>query len=115
MDASKVQPRQEPLITTTSQRTKSVESNESAVETRSANDQDDSSKVSAQTVQLSDTSIRLSASSPVRSSDRSAPIENREQAQQAARQIIADFQSNPAQAQGTHSNITENAVKSLLG
>ena len=115
MDASKVQPRQEPLITTTSQRAKNAEKNESVIETRSTNEQDDSSKVSTQTVQLSDTSIRLSASSPVKSSDRSAPIENKEQAQQMARQIIADFQSNPVQAQGTHSNITENAVKSLLG
>ncbi|WP_432740592.1 hypothetical protein ABXJ76_11345 [Methylobacter sp. G7] len=115
MDASKVQPRQEPLITTTSQRAKSLEKNESSIETRSTNEQDDSSKISTPTVQLSDTSIRLSASSPVKSSDRSAPIENKEQAQQMARQIIADFQSNPAQAQGTHSNITENAVKSLLG
>ena len=115
MDASKVQARQEPLITTTSQRAKSVEKNESAIETRSTNEQDDSSKVSTQTVQFSDASLKLSASSPVKSSDRTAPIENKEQAQQAARQIITAFQSNPAQAQGTHSNVTENAVKSLLG
>jgi hypothetical protein len=115
MDASKVQPRQEPLITTTPQRAKSVEKNESTIENRSTNEPDDNSKASTPTVQLSDTSIRLSASSPVKSSDRSAPIENKEQAHQMARQIIADFQSNPAQAQGTHSNITENAVKSLLG
>ncbi len=115
MDASKVQPRQESLITTTSQHAKNVESKESVITTQSTKDQDDRSTVSAPTIQLSDTSIRLSASSPVNSSDRSAPIENKEQAQQMASQIIADFQSNPAQTQGAHSNITENAVKSLLG
>ncbi|MBL6987178.1 MAG: hypothetical protein ISR72_09110 [Methylobacter sp.] len=115
MDASKVQARPELLINTASQRAQSVENKEPAIETRSDNDQDDSSKVSDSTVNLSDTALKLSASSPVKSTDRSAPIENSAQAQQAAQKIIADFQSNPVQAQGTQSNVTENAVKSLLG
>lgn len=115
MDASKIQPRQEPLITpTSSQRTKSLENNEPAIETRADNDQDDSSKISGETVKLSDASLKLSTSSPVKSSDRS-PIENRDQAQQVLNRLISDIQSNPSQAQGVHSKIFDSAVKSLLG
>lgn len=116
MDAGKIQPRQEPLITpTSSQRTKSLESNESAIETRADNDQDDSSKVSGETVKLSNTSLKLSTSSPVKSSDRSAPIENKDQAQQALNQLISDIQSNPSQAHAAQSKVFSSAVKSLLG
>jgi hypothetical protein len=116
MDASAIQPRQEALVTpASSQRTKSLENDGPAIETRSDNDQDDSLKVTKETVNLSDTSLKLSSSSPVQSSDQSAPIENKNQAQQALSQLIADFQSNPSQAQGAHSNIFSGAVKSLLG
>lgn len=116
MDASKVQPRQDALIASAaSQRAKSLESNEPAIETRSDNDQDDSPKVSGETVKLSDTSVKLSSSSPVKSSDKSAPLESRDQAQQAVKQLIADFQSNPSQAHEAHSNVFAGAVKSLLG
>lgn len=116
MDASKVQARQEALITPpSSQRTKGLESNEPAIETRADNDRDDSSTVSGETVKLSDTSLKLSTSSPVKSSDRSAPIADKDQAQQALSQLIADIQSNPSQAQGAHGNIFDGAVKSLLG
>ncbi len=92
-----------------------LENKEPAIETQSDNDQDDSQQVSSETVKLSDTSVKLSSSSPVKSSDKSTPLENRQQAQEAAKQIIADIQSNPSQAQGAHSNITENSVRSLLG
>lgn len=116
MDASTIQPRQDALIASaSSQRTISVENNEPAIETRSDSDQDDSSKVSGETVKLSDTSLKLSSSSPVKSSDRAASIEDKDQAQQAVKQLIADIQSNPSQAQGAHSNVTENSVRSLLG
>ncbi len=116
MDASIIQTRPDTLITTaSSQRTKSLENNEPAIETRSDNDQDDSLNVSKETVNLSDTSLKLSTSSPVKSSDQAAAIENKDQAQQALSQLIADFQSNPSQAQGAHSNIFDGAVKSLLG
>lgn len=116
MDASKVQTRQEALITpAASQRTKSLESNEPAIETQPDNDQDDSPKVSGETVTLSDTSLKLSSSSPVKSSDRSAPIENEAQAQQSVNQLIADFKSDPSRAYGAQSNVFSGAVKSLLG
>lgn len=116
MDASTIQPRPEALVTpASSTRTKSVENNEPAIETQSDNDQDNSSKVSQETVNLSDTSLKLSASSPVKSSDKSAPIDNQDQAQQALSQLLADFQSNPSQAQGAQSNVFAGAVKSLLG
>jgi hypothetical protein len=117
MDASKLQPRSDAFINpVSSQRINNgLESNESAIETRSDNDQPGSSNVSGETVKLSDTSLKLSTSSPVKSSDKSAPIENKDQAQQALSQFIADIQSNPAQAQGAHSNIFASAVKSLLG
>jgi hypothetical protein len=98
-----------------SQRLKSPESNESAIETRSDSGQDDRSTVSGETVNLSDTSVKLSSSSPVKSTDRFAPIENKDQAQQVLNQLLADFQSSPSLAQNSHSNVTENAVKSLLG
>lgn len=115
MDASKIT-RPDPLITTAlSTRTKSVESNEPTIETRPDNDQDGSRNISNGSVNLSDTSLKLSTSSPVKSSDRSAPIENKDQAQQALNQLIADFQNNPSQAQGVHGNIFAGAVKSLLG
>jgi len=116
MDISTIQQRPEALITpASSPRTKSLESNEPAIETRSDNDQDDSPTVSAETVKLSDTSVKLSSSSPVKSTDRAAPIEDKDQAQQAIKQLLADFQSNPSQAHGAHSNIFAGAVKSLLG
>ncbi|HEY8160119.1 MAG TPA: hypothetical protein VIF10_15595 [Methylobacter sp.] len=116
MDASKLQPRSDTFISPASSlRTNDLKSSESAIETRPDNDQDDSSNVSGGTVKLSDTSLKLSTSSPVKSSDRSAPIENKDQAQQALSQLIADIQNNPAQAQGAHSNIFDRAVKSLLG
>lgn len=98
-----------------SQRTKVLESNEPAIETQSDNDQDDSQQVSGGTVKLSDTSVKLSSSSPVKSTDRAAPLENKDQAQQAVKQLIADIQSSLSQAQGAHGNVTENSVRSLLG
>lgn len=116
MDASKIQPRQEALVSpATAQRTKNVDNNEPAIETRPDNDQDDSLKVPKETVNLSDTSLKLSSSSPVKSSDQSAPIENKDQAQQALSRLLADMQSNPSQAHGAHSNVFSGAVKSLLG
>ena len=116
MDPITTKPRQDALITaTSSQRAKSLENNEPAVETRSDNDQDDSQKVSTETVKLSDTSLKLSTSSSVKSSDKPASIETKDQAQQALSQLIADFQSNPSLAQDAHSNVFAGAVKSLLG
>ncbi len=116
MEASAMQSRSDAFVAPApSQRAKSLESNEPAIETRSDNDQDDSSKVSGETVKLSDTSVKLSSSSPVKSSDKSASLENSDQAQQAVKQLIADFQSNPSQTQGAHSNVFAGAVKSLLG
>ena len=116
MDASTIQSRPNAPITTPSpQQAKSLERNEPAVETRPDSDQDDSQKVSNGGLTLSDTSLKLSASSPVKSSDKSAPIENKDQAQQAVRQLLADLQSNPSQAQGAQSNVFAGAVQSLLG
>jgi len=116
MEETTIQPRSNAFVTpASSQRTKSMESNEPTIETRSDYDQDDSQQVFGETVKLSDTSVKLSSSSPVKSSDKSAPLENRQQAQEAAKQIIADIQSNPSQAHSTHSNVTEHAVRSLLG
>lgn len=116
MDASKIQSKSDTFITpTASRRTAGLESSEPTLETRANNDQADSSNISAETVKLSDTSLKLSTSSPVKSSDQSAPIENKDQVQQALSQLIADIQSNPAQAQAAHSNIFNGAVKSLLG
>jgi hypothetical protein len=117
MDASKILPRQDSLIAAASaQRASSVESNESAIETQSDNDQDNSSTVSSSaTVKFSDASLKLSASSPVKSTDRSASVENSDQAQQLANRLYADFQSDPSQAQAAHSNVFAGAVKSLLG
>lgn len=116
MDASKIQPRQEALVSpATAQRTKNVDNNEPAIETRPDSDQDDSLKVPKETVKLSDTSLKLSSSSPVKSSDQSAPIENKDQAQQALSRLLADMQSNPSQAHGAHSNVFSGAVQSLLG
>ena len=116
MEASTIKSQSGAFITSpSSQRAKSLESNEPAIESRSDNDQDDSLKVSGETVNLSDTSVKLSSSSPVKSTDRSAPLENRQQAQEAVKQLNADIQSNPSQAQGAHSNAFSDAVKSLLG
>lgn len=114
MDA--IQPRQDPLSTLgSSQLTKGLENNEPAIETQADKDQDDSSKVSNGTVKFSDTSLKLSASTPVQSSDQATPIENKDQAQQALSQLLADFQNNPSQAHGAQSKVFSGAVKSLLG
>ncbi len=116
MDTSTIQTRPNTLINTaSSQRTNNLENNEPAIETRPDNDQDDSLQVPQETVKLSDKSLKLSTSSPVKSTDQAPAIENKDQAQQALNQLIADFQSNPAQAQGAHSRIFDGAVKSLLG
>jgi hypothetical protein len=92
-----------------------VESNEPSIETLPNNDQEGGLQASKETVRLSDASLKLSTSSPVKSSDQAASIESKDQAQQVLSQLIADIQSNPAQAQGAHSNIFDGAVKSLLG
>jgi hypothetical protein len=116
MAATTIQPGQGAINTPVpSQRAKSLESNEPTIETRSDYDQDDGQQVFGETVKLSDTSVKLSSSSPVKSSDKSAPLENRQQAQEAVKQLIADFQSNPSQTQDAHSNVFADAVKSLLG
>lgn len=122
MDASAIT-RTDTLITpASSQRPKNLESNEPAIETRPDNDQDNSLKVANEpvkstdeTVTLSDTSLKLSTSSPVKSSDRATSVENRDQAQQALSQLLTDFKSNPTQALGAQSNVFAGAVKSLLG
>lgn len=123
MDTSAIQSRQDAVLAQVSaQRAKNLESNESAVETRPDNAQASSLqapgnevKVPDATVELSNASKTLSASSPVKSSDRGNTIENRDQAQQALSQLLADFKSNPAQAQAAQSNVFSGAVKSLLG
>lgn len=116
MATNTIQPRQDALVSPmSSQRTNSLENNKPAIESQPDNDQSDSSKVSDETVKLSDTSLKLSTSSPVKSSDQPAAIENKDQAQQALSQLIADFQGNPSQGQAAHSNIFDGAVKSLLG
>jgi hypothetical protein len=116
MDASKLQPKSDTFITpAASRRTNNLESSDSTLETRTDNDQAGGANISAETIKLSDTSLKLSKSSPVKSSDQSAPIENKDQAQQTLSQLIADIQSNPAQAQAAHSNIFNGAIKSLLG
>ncbi|MGZ5006424.1 MAG: hypothetical protein ACXWFI_00805 [Methylobacter sp.] len=116
MDAGTIQARPDPIINTTSSlQAKSVGNNEPAIETRPDNDQDDSLKTPKETVNFSDTSLKLSASSPVKSSDQSPVIDNQDQAQQASSRFIADMQSNPVQALAAHSNIFEGAVKLLLG
>jgi len=123
MDTSAIQSRQDALLAQVSaQRAKTQESNESAVETRPDNAQagslqvpSDAVNASGETVDLSATAVKLSTSSPVQSTDRSPPIENRDQAQQALSQLLEDFKSNPAQARGAQSNVFSGAVKSLLG
>jgi hypothetical protein len=116
METSSVQARPETLINpAASQRLQTPEKNEPAIETQSDNDQDDSQKVSKETVKLSDTSLKLSANSPVKSSDKPAPIENSAQAQEVASNLKADIENNPVQARGAQSQVFSGAVKSLLG
>lgn len=100
---------------TSSQLTKNLENKEPALETLPDNDTDDSLKTATGTLNLSNTSIKLSASSPVQSTDQAPPIETKDQAQQALGKLLADFQSNPSLALGAHSNAFSSAVKSLLG
>ncbi len=116
MDTSSIQTRPDAFVNTAStQRTKSLENNEPALENQSNNDPDNDLNVSKETINLSNASLKLSTSSPVKSSDQAAAITNKDQAQQALKQLIADFQSNPSQAQAAQSNIFDGAVKSLLG
>lgn len=116
MDASTIQPRTDALATLAStQSAKTLENNQPAIETLSDIDQDDSSKVSNGTVTFSTSSLKLSASTPVQSSDQASPITNKDQAQLALKRLLADIQSNPSQALGAHSNAFSSAVKPLLG
>jgi hypothetical protein len=115
MDASKIQSQTHATSTSSSQ-PKSLGNIKTAIESPSDNEQVNSPKTSSnETVKLSDTSLKLSTSSPVKSSDRFASIQDNDQAQQAIKQLLADFQSNPSQAHDTHNNIFAGAVKSLLG
>lgn len=111
MAANTIQPF---VSSVSSQRAKSLESKESAVETKSDNDQDDV-KVPAEMVKLSDTSVKLSSFSTVKSSDRPTSITNKDQAKQSLKQLVSDMQSNPAQASAAQGNIFSGAVRSLLG
>jgi len=116
MDTTSIQKRPDTFISkASSQRTKSSENNESTIEAQSDNDRDDSLQVPKETIKLSNTSLKLSTSSPVKSSDQAVSIKNKDQAQQALSHLIADFQSNPFQALGAHGKIFDSAVKSLLG
>ncbi len=114
MDA--IQPRTDALaIPASSQTVKTRENKEPALETLPDNDTDDSLKTTSGTINLSNTSIKLSASSPVQSTDQTTPIETKDQAQQALSKLLTDFQSNPSQAPGSQSNVLSGAVGSLLG
>jgi hypothetical protein len=116
MDTSSIQPRHEVAMSpATAQQVKNLGGNEPPLESRSDNDQDDILKAPQETVNLSDTSLKLSTSSPVKSSDQATAIVNPDQAQQVLSQLIANIQSNPSQGQAAHSNIFDGAVKSLLG
>lgn len=121
MDTSNsIQTRSDPLFAAQAQKAKAAEANEPAVETKSDNDQDDNANLSSGTIKLSDTSLKLASSklttsSPVQSTDKSVPIENKDQAQQVLNQLKFSFQNNPAEALGAHSNVFASAVKSLLG
>jgi hypothetical protein len=120
MSTINVQARSEALLATQAQKAKAAEANEPAVETKSDNDQDDSTNLSNETIKLSDTSLKLASSkittsSPVQSSDKSAPIENKDQAQQVLNQLKFSFQNNPTEALGAHSNVFAEKIKSLLG
>jgi hypothetical protein len=111
-----IQPRPDALVSTLSpQRAKTLENSESAIESKSENDQDNNSKVSQETIKFSDTSLKLSSNSPVKSTDEFAPIKDEDQARQVLNKLLSDFQSNPSQAQGAHNNVFSGAVKSLLG
>lgn len=112
----KVQPRQDTFVTPASpQKPKGLEKNEPVAEIRSDSDQDDSLTVSNKTVRFSDTSLKLSSSTPVKSSDKSTSIDNNVQARQSVSQLIVDFKNNPPQAHDAQSNVFAGAVKSLLG
>ena len=114
MDA--IQPRTDALaFLASSQPAKNLENKEPALETLPDNDTDDSLKTATGTINLSNTSIKLSASSPVQSTDQTTPIETKDQAQQALNKLLADFQSNPSQALGAQSNAFSGAMKLLLG
>lgn len=116
MEPITTQPRQDAFVTPiSSQRAKSLENNEPAVENQSGDNQEGNPKVFHETVKLSDTSLKLSTSSPVKSSDEFAAIESKDQARQMLNQLLSDFQSDPSKAQAAHSNVFSGAVKSLLG
>ncbi|MGZ5070416.1 MAG: hypothetical protein ACXWF8_13060 [Methylobacter sp.] len=116
MDTSTIHTRPDLLTNSAStQRLKSQENNESGNETIFDNDQDNKTNVGKETVSFSDTSIRLSASSSVKSSDKVDAIETSQQAQQVLNQLINNIQNDPAQAQAAHEKIFDSAVKSLLG
>ncbi len=119
METNNIQARSDALFAAQAKKAKTSETNEPAVETKQDNDQDDSN-LSTTTIKLSDTSLKLASSklttsSPVQSTDRSAPIENKDQAQQVLNQLKFNFQNNPTEALGAHSNVFASAVKSLLG
>ncbi len=120
MDTSTIHTRPDALISASPQKAKTLEANEPAIETKPDNDQDDSSNASKGTINLSDKSLKLASSklttsSPVKSSDKSAPIEDKDQAQRVLLQLKSDFQSNPTQALGAHGNVFAISLKSLLG
>ena len=104
-----------PLSTGASQQGTQVSKNkEPAIGTNPDHNQGDSPNIPGEMVNLSDTSLKLSAATPI-GSGQAAPITNKEQARQSLSQLIAGFQSDPSKALAANSNLFSSTVKSLLG
>ena len=101
-------------VPTSFQSKKIATKSESATETKPDNDQDDSQKVSGETVKLSASSLKLSTSSPVKSSDHTPSLANSDQAKRMLNQLISGFQSNPSQAMAAQSNVSPDTAKLML-
>ena len=100
--------------TTSTLRTQNLESNEPAVESRPDNSQDSSLPLSAETVSLSDSSIKLSKAVPAIITGKPSAIETSSQAKQATDFLSAGFANDPAQAKGAFSNVNSGVVSASL-
>jgi hypothetical protein len=104
-----------PLSTGASQQGTQVSKNkEPVMGTNPDHSQGDSPPIPGEIVNLSDTSLKLSAAAPA-GGGQTAPLANKEQARQALNKLIAGFQSDPSKALAANSNLFSSTVKSLLG
>ncbi|MEQ1531314.1 MAG: hypothetical protein ABL925_18510 [Methylococcales bacterium] len=112
METQALQTRPETFINTSaSKNLKTAE--EKANQAQTDNSQNKVLSTAAETVTLSNESIKLATAS-INKTDIGKQVDNETQARQTLNQLLANFQSNPSQALSAQTDILPSRVKALL-